>query len=456
MKKLLFLTFVLFVAISTHAQSTSSTWIDVTASPYSANNTCSSDAGPAINSAISHAPSGSGSVIFFPVGCYLIQTQIVDTNAGSGPPYTRLTYLGYGAELRASSTSPPTNSIIQFGSNSTTIRYRTIRNLYFNCNGDTIDGVDLDGLTFSQFDDIVINGCTGTSTQRVAAMQTVGTNQSNYSNVVVGGHIFGGSYTGGVLLAENNFTYANNWTFYGTQISNSSSTPSNWIGIDFNGGAGGVYGADIEYWATGIAIGYSNSNFGASGITVSGSYIENNTNGIFLGDAGYNGNIAQGTTITGNYINCSSLTGSFGVRMQQANGFTVSGNRITSCASYAINGSIDGTYQGADNGFVGANEIDAGQIVLLQGSNNTVTNSIATKSANYTLTGTDSWINATGSIIITVPHAFTGHQWKVFNSGSSSVTLTCDSGTINGAASLFISSATGKTVTTDGANCFAQ
>jgi hypothetical protein len=45
---------------------------------------------------------------------------------------------------------------------------------------------------------------------------------------------------------------------------------------------------------------------------------------------------------------------------------------------------------------------------------------------------------------ITVPHAMGGQQWKGFNSGTGNATLVCDSGTINGAANLFLSSLIGK------------
>ena len=81
---------------------------------------------------------------------------------------------------------------------------------------------------------------------------------------------------------------------------------------------------------------------------------------------------------------------------------------------------------------------------------------LATKSSAYTLTASDSWVNVTGTTTITVPHALTGQRWVVFNSASSVVTIQADSGNINGAASLTLSSNTGKEVTCDGTNCFAH
>ncbi len=80
----------------------------------------------------------------------------------------------------------------------------------------------------------------------------------------------------------------------------------------------------------------------------------------------------------------------------------------------------------------------------------------ALKSSPYTLTVSDSWINVTGTTTITVPHALTGQRWVVFNSGSNTVTIQPDSGTINGAASVTRSANTGYEVTCDGTNCFAH
>lgn len=50
----------------------------------------------------------------------------------------------------------------------------------------------------------------------------------------------------------------------------------------------------------------------------------------------------------------------------------------------------------------------------------------------------------------------TAQRWDVFNSGTGNVSLVCDSGTINGQSSISVTSQTGKTVTTDGTNCFAH
>jgi hypothetical protein len=442
----------LSAAISAHAQSTSSTWIDVTASPHNAKNDCAADASSAINGAISGAPAGSG-VIFFPSGCYLIQSQLTDTNSAA-----HLTYLGEGnVEIRASTSAPPTNSIIQFGNNSSTVSLRKIVNLYFNCNGDSIDGIDLDGLADSEFDQVSVVSCHGT-----AHMRTVGTNQNNYSNTYFGGLILAdvANENGIQLGASYASANANAWSFFGTKILGAG-TPTSGAGIDFEGSGGGIYGGVVSGWATGVNIVVNNINGSTppqlGGITVSGNYIESNTYyGIRLGAGGGLGEKAVGITVTGNYINCTNLAHTVGVELEQATGFSVTSNRIARCTTNAVRGLADSTNQGADNGFVGANFIDGGQPVLLQGSNNTVTNSISTKSANYTLTGSDAWINVTGNTTISIPHAMTAQRWDVFNSGTGNVSLVCDSGTINGGVSIPIASQIGKTVTADGTSCFAH
>jgi hypothetical protein len=450
MRKLLSAFFVLCSAVGAHAQSTSHSWIDVTASPYNAKSDCSVDAGSAIASAINNAPAGSG-VIFFPTGCYLIQTQIVDKNGSAS-----LAYLGEGnVELRASSTTPPSNSIIQLGNDTTTVTLRKIVNIKFNCNAASIDGIDLDGLADSEFDSVSILSCHGSTNWH---MRTVGNNQNQYGNVFIGGLIDADApdENGISLGANSSGPAANAWSFFGAKILGNGSSPTG-TGLDFEGAGSTFYGGAVSGWGSGINLVVNNPNITLKGgFEISGSYIENNKFfGIRVGDAGFAGDKAAGVTISGNYINCNNV-GQTGVELEQTNGFSVTGNHIRQCTVHAIRGLADGTNQGADNGFFGANFIDGGQPSLIQGSNNTTTNSISTQSAAYTLTGTDAWVNVTGNTTITVPHAMTAQRWDVFNSGTGNVSLVCDRGTINGGASYPVASQTGKTVTTDRTNCFAH
>ena len=82
--------------------------------------------------------------------------------------------------------------------------------------------------------------------------------------------------------------------------------------------------------------------------------------------------------------------------------------------------------------------------------------SLSTKSSGYTLTATDSWVNVTGTTTITAPRSIVGSRWVVFNSGSNTVTVQPDAGTINGAANITLSANTGREITCDGTNCFAH
>jgi hypothetical protein len=84
---------------------------------------------------------------------------------------------------------------------------------------------------------------------------------------------------------------------------------------------------------------------------------------------------------------------------------------------------------------------------------------IATKSSASTLATGDCRIQVTGTTTITIPHALPAagltNIWHVF-SVSGTTTLACDSGTINGFATITITNNTGKEAYADGTNCFAQ
>jgi hypothetical protein len=82
-----------------------------------------------------------------------------------------------------------------------------------------------------------------------------------------------------------------------------------------------------------------------------------------------------------------------------------------------------------------------------------------TVDADYTLTHGDYWVNVTGWSKITVPHApgyFHQNVWHVFNSGDGTVSVYCDSGTINGRPVIGLRPNSGASVTSDGKNCFAD
>jgi len=262
MKKLLrlLLLFAVYPA-AIHAQGTSSAWLDVTYD-YGADNLCTAgtDDGPKIQNAI-NAVGANGGVVFFPPGCYLVSTQIVDTNSSANG----ITYLGFGrVQLRAGTGSAaPSHSIIQFGNDSTTITRRKIVNLEFNCNTSSIDGVDIDGLTDSEFDDVDILSCHGGSNWH---MRTVGANTSDWSNVYVGGVIDAdASNENGISLGSNSGApYANGWSFVGTKILGNASSPTG-TGLDLEGAASSLHGGVVSGWGQGITIVTSNPASGVKG-----------------------------------------------------------------------------------------------------------------------------------------------------------------------------------------------
>lgn len=84
---------------------------------------------------------------------------------------------------------------------------------------------------------------------------------------------------------------------------------------------------------------------------------------------------------------------------------------------------------------------------------------IATESSAYTLATGDCRIQVTGTTTITIPHTLPSagltNIWHIF-SVSGLTTVACDSGTINGSATIAIANNTGKDAYADGTNCFAQ
>ncbi len=81
---------------------------------------------------------------------------------------------------------------------------------------------------------------------------------------------------------------------------------------------------------------------------------------------------------------------------------------------------------------------------------------IATRPTPYTLTPADHWVNVTGESTVTIPRAFPGHLWDVFNAGTHPVELRCDSATINAAPLIRLPPNHGLSVTSDASSCFAH
>lgn len=136
------------------------------------------------------------------------------------------------------------------------------------------------------------------------------------------------------------------------------------------------------------------------------------------------------------------------------------GCQFAAAQSGAVSSMVSLPESGRPNYFLGENtNYPAGAF------NGGFAGAIKTVSTNYVLTYADNWVNDSGSSnTITVPHAWYDtsgnggipNRWSVFNSGSGTINVNCDSGTINGISALTLTTKTGVTVTSDGTNCFAN
>lgn len=406
---------VLFSCSSVHAQ----LYINITQAPYSANSQCASDAGPAINQAITDSVNqgehayASGSQIYFPPGCYLINTQIQDTGIVNINAIG-ISYLGFGrAMLQAGSTL--TGSIMKFGDDTHVPSRRHVAGILFQCSTTipNLDGIDIDGLVNSEFEDIEIRDCTN------YAIQTVGTNTHRDGISFEGGTIVGNTaHANGVFAG----TGSNFWTFKGTRISSNVSTTG--VGLELEGAGDVCAACDVEGWYIGLAAGQIGA---VDGLQISGGYFENyntpNAQSIIrIGNGSASGLIGRGVAIHGAYINGGKIT-SRCIDLEQADGFSITGNRINECnsPSLIINAQQDaGSQQGADNGVIGPNNIafSTGAYSLL-GKNITFIapaclSSVSPASCGFTaagfvalpsggnnLTVNDTFVAATSRIIVT-------------------------------------------------------
>ena len=368
MKRFLLLALASLTLLATSALS-STGWTDVTAAPYSADYKCTSgtDDGPAINQAILDASASitlnnaGGWVIYFPPGCYQIATSIVDAVTNGG-----ITYLGFGRVILSAVPKSGVNpaTIIKFGDDSHTTYRRRLSNFWFECNGlSNTDGIEIDGLKDSEFDDIEIRDCSG------YALRSVGTSTDNYSNVFEGGGPLTSSTSGkGFYLGYG----SNNWTFKGTRFTNTSGSSSS-VGLDFEGSGNVCLGCTFSGWGIGLAATQTSLGAAADGLEVSGGYFENNKEHIRLGLAGVASAKIHGASIHGAYLHGNGTFSNPGcIDIQQADGFSISGNQFLNCVTYNIYGFSDATNQGADNGIIANNSFNGTATNSLLGSNITL------------------------------------------------------------------------------------
>lgn len=332
-----FLFLIFFAAPTLRANTDPPTWIDV--QNFGADPACLNDSGPAINNAIaSVAPNSTGSVIFFPTGCYLINTQIKDISSARG-----INYLGFGRVQLKSSFNLAT-SIMQFGDDTHTAVRRRIEDLYFVCGSQTgvTMGITLDGLTFSQFDNVEFQGCG-------YGMTTVGNNLENYSNVFEGGGLSSG--VNGIYLGYG----ADNWTFKGSRFLGRGIG----TGIDFEGYGNACLGCRVTGWTCGITQGLTSS--AADGLEISGGLYTDNLESIHIGYGdvftSISTNLVRGVSIHGAFFRGSpSLRSRVCIELQAAKAFTISGNTFQNCGSNIIE-----ALNPSDNGIIGPNDAPASE-----------------------------------------------------------------------------------------------
>lgn len=282
-------------------------------------------------------------------------------------------------------------------------------------------------------------------------------------------------------LGSNNVSahFTNSWCSFAGMNTSGMVITATANGVHISGGVGIYLGSGFRSRVN-AANGVLVDNGNVANVSINGAFIfANNLN---------NGADAHGIywqqgvdlTLTGtrltNTIGADSGHQLYGLKTTGGGGFALSGNDLTGNVSGAISNSV---VQLDAAGNAGINdEISNSRCLQFDHSGNTSIcpvsltgsftaslpastgyvqlNELQTKSSAYTLTVNDSWINVTGTTTITVPHALTGQRWDVFNSGSNTVTIQCDSGNINGGASVTRSANTGYTVTADGTNCFAH
>ncbi|HME12720.1 MAG TPA: hypothetical protein VKF79_07670 [Candidatus Acidoferrum sp.] len=370
LKVMLLAVLTLLAAVGTNATAPT-TWIDVV-DTYGADPTCTKDAGPAINSAIAGV-SGAGGVLFFQTGCYLIQTQILDTNA-MAPSFSApgITYLGYG-RVTFLAGAGLTGSIMQFGDGNHIVRHRKISNIVFACGPDNPPGnaagftvgLKLDGLTNSEFDDVEIRRCSN------FGLETFGDNPNNDVNFF-GGEVIAGpatpiaGYPGkivnyGVLIRPN----SDGWSFHGT-LFDGSLDGSAGVGIEVDSSGFTCAGCTVRNWEIGLAAALIST---VNGVEVSGGTYSGNAVQIRAGlDYGsgspirVHGLSIHGASIESDIQSPGALQSNFCVDLQQVDGFAISGNHFRHCelasvrglAEYPVSNFLTG---GTYGGILGPNDI---------------------------------------------------------------------------------------------------
>jgi hypothetical protein len=219
----------------------------------------------------------------------------------------------------------------------------------------------------------------------------------------------GGGVRAGVAGAKGILiTYAtNDWTFKGTRVVNLSGASTN-IGVQFEAAGDTCLGCDIEGWQIGLALSPSGLDSN-DGVEVAGGYFENNSRyHILVGYSGTSNAKSRGVSIHGVYFN--NTLGSSGtqvcVELEQADGFSITGNEFRNCEVYNIRALSDATNQGADNGLIAANNVTGSAPNSLLGTNITLVDSgqltqiNSTANCSQAVNPANCGSNANGSVVI--------------------------------------------------------
>jgi hypothetical protein len=343
-------------------------WIDVTASPYFADNTGSADAGPAINLAIKACPQ-FGCVIVFPTGTYRLKTGIVDDGTQtSGIKAQAITYLGLGNVYVFADISLR-GAMLTFGGPDTarSVQLRTMKNFWIECGRVAgLDGIDIADLYDSTFDQVEIRDCANWSFRTLSPNANFQQGlQLNHVQVLPGGAVTGG----GIYLGPEAF-YAN---LLNVGVGNGANNTG--VGIQIEGHDSSCTGCLVKGFDIDLLAGTQNPNSTLTcGLEISGGgFLTATTAPIRIGSAGSQFQGIQGLSIHG-----AEIWGDAGspncIDVQQALGFTIQGNSFFSCP-VAVHTAANATFQGGNNGAIGPNNLEtaAGTTTYsLQGTDNTL------------------------------------------------------------------------------------
>lgn len=253
---------------------------------------------------------------------------------------------------------------------------------------------------------------------------------------------------------------AQNYTFRDLEIFPQNAGGATTVGFHMKGNGGGGPGEIRNITANGgsghairSAIQVENFNLGAF-YNLHGEFATNVFENFNNGVTGFIGDQITGSSTDTNIVNISASVNNFTLRNVATSGATNS--IVDTPRSITLTDAFVGYY------FVGPGALSQEDII-------STSTTIAKKfgggfaqvtratSINTALGVSDGWLFVNASpVTITVSHLLAGQIWHLMNNNASAaITMVCDSGNINGIASVLVPAVSGRTVTADGTNCFA-